>query len=120
MGGTGGSGSAAPRPTCTLKPVSAKVKRKKLTFSFRCDQAAKLVLSAKLTQRVGRKTKRYVVKSAAGSAKAGVPGTLTLTVPAAALKALKARKTLVAALTLTATGSSGQGRTTASIKKLKR
>ncbi len=117
-GGAGGQPTAA-KPRCTVRSTSAKARKGKLTVAYSCDQGVRLTLTTKLTQRVGRRTRAYVVRAVRGTAQAGVSGRLTVTLPAAAVTALRRHRALAAVFTLRATNAAGLARATASIKKVR-
>jgi hypothetical protein len=116
----------AAAPSCTLSVKSSKIVLKaktkaqkaalgKLLVGYRCDAGASLTLHGVVTVKAGKSTKSTkshslgVVK---GTAVAGVPGTLTLKLPASVLKAIKSHAKVSVSLTLTATNANGAGRAT--------
>jgi hypothetical protein len=129
----------SPTPTCTLTPSSARVsapariertrhgKRKTvspkrtLTLKARCDQAAQLRLAVTLVSVSGSKQAKHyrahtfhiAVKST--HARAGVPVTITVKLPAAALG--DGARDAVAAI-LTAANANGSSTATAKISHL--
>ena len=98
-------------PACTVKPA-AKTKSGKLKVALKCDARATLTLMG--TVKVGRSAlKLKAVKTTAAAR------TVSVTLPAKARTALRGRKTVSAALTLTAKTTAGETRVTARVKKLR-
>ena len=126
---SGGGGTPPPSgsaPTCSLRVNSAKVvKPGRLRLTFHCNQAATLSLSGTVTERIPKrghtkaKTKRFRVKAAHATASAGRNGTMTVTLPAGALSALRKHRRESVAFTLTATGAHGRSHATASVARLR-
>jgi hypothetical protein len=92
-----------PKARCTLAAPS-KVKAGRFTVALRCDRRAKLALSGTFKYRRGRKTTTVKLRSAAVTA---TTKTVSVKLPAKALRALKAKSRLTVALTLKATTSVG-------------
>jgi hypothetical protein len=125
------SGGATPTPpgsapSCTLRVSSARVlKPGRLKLRFRCDQGAAVSVRGTVTERIPKtankkaRTKRFTVKAAHATATAGHDGTVTVTLPAGALSALRKHRRESAAFTLTATGPHGVGRATATVRRLR-
>jgi hypothetical protein len=135
-------------PNCTLAPQSARVfastlaraankpnkkpPKSALTLTARCNQAAHLTLSGKISAVLvakgsspnpgkGKrpKTKAFQIGPLRASITAGKSLTLTVKLPDAALAALKAGARESAAFTLTATNTNGSSQATAKIRQLK-
>jgi Divergent InlB B-repeat domain len=93
-----------------------------LALTARCSEAASLRLTAKLVELLGKKpkhgkqkTKSFAVGPPRATCKAGKPTTLIVKLPAAALRALKAKAKESATFTLEGTNSSGHGRASAKV-----
>ena len=107
-----------PRPmSCRLAVKSTRVGRPgRVTLTATCDQAGTLTLSGSV--KIGRKTYRF--KSGRSTAIAGRARTIALKLPAAALRAVRARKRASATFTLLAGNANGQSKTTAKAARLRR
>ncbi len=116
-------GPPAKPPSCTLKAGSPKVKlrgRATLKVTARCTQAASLTAGGTITVTAGKKKPKKVrLRAVKGTAKADVPLTLTLKVPASVVKALKRKVKAAASFTLTASGSGGVATAAAKLSRLR-
>ena len=81
-----------------------------------CDTTAKLTLSGSVRYKSAKKTKTLKLTRVTATA---TTRTLKLKLPAAARKALRARKTVSASFTLMASNAGGDTRTTARVKRLR-
>jgi hypothetical protein len=114
-------------PRCSLK-VSNKVPVKKgkkgfgtLKATVRCNQGARVSLTALLSEKLSKKrTKKFHMGAVRASVRANASKTLVLKLPAAARNGLKQNKLESVTLTLTATNSNGKSHTSASVGRLKR
>ena len=94
------------------RQAGREAKSGKLKVALKCDARATLTLTG--TVKVGRSTlKLKAVKTTAAAR------TVSVTLPAKARTALRGRKTVSAALTLTAKTTAGETRVTARVKKLR-
>jgi 5-hydroxyisourate hydrolase-like protein (transthyretin family) len=132
-GGTGGNGGghATPAPKCTLL-ASRAISRKNsgtrpadsLGVTVRCDQAAAIALSGKLTIRTTSRRKTKTTTSSLGTMRASVRGGVAaiegLKLPAAALNALRRGAGESVVLSLVATNAHGTNRTSATVSHLRR
>jgi alpha-tubulin suppressor-like RCC1 family protein len=133
--GTSPPGASPPRPSlpsCTIKPgtrvfaaVRGKAKRKGvLKVTLRCDQSARVSLGGKivaiLTVKRGRRTREtFRIPAVHASITVGKARSLTLAVPTAAIRALRAHARESVTLTLVATNGNGSRTSTARIKQLR-
>jgi Divergent InlB B-repeat domain len=143
-GSPGSPGSPGTRtPKCTLKALSTSIlltapkKRKHgklvrpkfapgaLPIVVRCDQGARVTLTATVTEPIGKKPKRGKQRTKTirlGPARISVRGnagqTITLQLPHGLLADLKHHAKMSVALTLAATGSRGTGHVTGRIAAL--
>ena len=97
------------KPTCAIKP-SAKVKQGKLKVAINCDQSAKRTLAGTVKYRIGKKTTTLRLKSVTVKGR-----TATLTLPAAARKALSKKAKVSASFKLSV---GGKVQATATLKRL--
>jgi hypothetical protein len=115
------SSAPAPAPRCTLR-TKGRPKHGRLRVRATCDQAARLTLAGliKITSRGAkghpRKSRRLKVKALGASAAAGVPLTMTVKLPKAALIARKRGAKESILLTLTAANVNGTGTETARLQ----
>ena len=105
-------------PNCTLasngntvllrKSSTSKTTPGTLSFTVRCDQAAKLTLGGSLVEKLsGGSFTTFVVPSVHSTALKGVAKKLTLKLPSGALNALQQGKTLSGKFKLTAVAGNG-------------
>jgi uncharacterized protein YoxC len=112
------------KPTTKSRPGT-------VTLTVACDQAARVTLTGTLAEvvklprvrsgrghRTARRVVHYRLGPARGSAKAGRRLTLTIKLPAGALRALAQRSTESAAFTATAVNAGGTSRASAKIRRL--
>ncbi len=109
------------------KKGAPRLKRRTLTVTVKCDQAAQVKLTGTLTQLLGKKarhgkqrSKVYRLGPVSASVKAARSLTLAVRLPAGALTAPGKGAKESAAFTVTATSPNGTGRATARIARLRR
>lgn len=125
--------ATTPAPSCRLVLTSARVlvstshrkgtkgKPGQLTVRFTCSQAASVTLTGKVTEKgkgKGTKPKTFHIAAHHASALAGKSGTMTVTLPAAALRGLVRHQAESAVFTLAAANANGHGSTSLAVRRL--
>jgi hypothetical protein len=120
-------------PSCRLVLTSARVlvstahhkgtkgKPGQLTLSFTCTQGATVTLTGTVTEKgkgKGTKPKTFHIAARHASARAGKSGTMTVTLPAAALRGLVEHHSESAVFTLAAANANGHGSTRLAVRRL--
>ncbi|HWF50747.1 MAG TPA: hypothetical protein VG294_08920 [Solirubrobacteraceae bacterium] len=120
-------------PSCRLVLTSARVlvntahhkgtkgKPGQLTLSFTCTQGATVTLTGTVTEKgkgKGTKPKTFHIAAHHASARAGTSGTMTVTLPAAALRGLVEHHSESAVFTLAAANANGHGSTRLAVRRL--
>ncbi len=124
--GTTTPGTTAPGTTTPTTPAAAKAscrigaptraRRGRFSVRLTCDRAARLVLRGTVRFKAGRRTTTVKLPSSTATARTRVA---TIRLPARAARALKARRTLSATLTLRATTDGGTATATRRVKRLR-
>jgi hypothetical protein len=127
--------ATTPAPSCRLVLTSARVlvstshhkgtkgKPGQLTLRLTCSQAARVTLTGKVTEKgkgkgKGTKPKTFRIAAHHASALAGKSGTMTVTLPAAALRGLVRHQAESAVFTLAAANANGHGSTSLAVRRL--